>query len=327
MPEPSAADLQALALRLARTAEAQGAGFAGELADILARIERRLPVLLERALAGRVAAASTAAQLGLLRRQLRQLLTEAGYDDLIDISLSAGLDATLATVAATSPAYRRMVAFSSRGRPGAFHATLRALIEVGRQDLLQQGAVLSQQLWRASARGYLGAQPASAILAELATILQRSQAHTATLYDTAVSTFQRVAVQTIVPVTSTVVGDNIPADAPLATGGDILPRPADQLYWYAGPADGLVRPFCREHLGKVYTRPEIDAMENNQLPNVFLTGGGYNCRHLWMPISRVSSLADLQGTDRRAPEVEAQLRATPPMRPRRRRRAPRRLSS
>lgn len=311
MAEPTAADLQALAVRLARTADSQGTRFAEELADILRRIERRLPGLLASARDGRVGAATTAARLALLRRQLRQLLTEAGYDDLLDVALASGLDASLRAIAATSPAYQRAVAFTSAGRDGAFQATLRALVEVGRQDLLQQGALLSQQLWRASARGYLAAQPPHVILEDLAHILQRSHAQAATLYDTAISTIQRVTVQTIVPLRTEVVGPDAPERPPLATAGDILPRPADQLYWYAGPADALVRPFCREHLGKVYTRAEIDALDNGQLGNVFLTAGGYNCRHLWMPISRFSELAALQGTGERAPEVAAQMSTVP----------------
>lgn len=54
-------------------------------------------------------------------------------------------------------------------------------------------------------------------------------------------------------------------------------------YRYSGPTDLLERAFCR-HLtsgNKNYTREEIDAMDNGQLDNCFLTGGGFNCRHQW----------------------------------------------
>lgn len=58
-------------------------------------------------------------------------------------------------------------------------------------------------------------------------------------------------------------------------------------YRYAGPNDALVRPFCMRCLrqvlaGKLWTRAEIDALDNGQLPGVFLTCGGYNCRHQWL---------------------------------------------
>lgn len=55
---------------------------------------------------------------------------------------------------------------------------------------------------------------------------------------------------------------------------------------YAGPSsnDPVIRPFCQrlmrltEH-GKTWTREQIDHMSNGQLPNVFVSCGGYNCRH------------------------------------------------
>jgi hypothetical protein len=59
---------------------------------------------------------------------------------------------------------------------------------------------------------------------------------------------------------------------------------------------------AEEHVGKVYTRAEIDAMDNGQIDNVFLTGGGYNCRHVWMEVSKFSELQDYVDTDQR-PEV------------------------
>jgi hypothetical protein len=71
--------------------------------------------------------------------------------------------------------------------------------------------------------------------------------------------------------------------------------------------DALVRPFCREHLGRVYTRDEIAELDNGQLPNVLLTGGGYNCRHVWTEISAFSALAALHGTAGRMPEIADQL--------------------
>jgi len=57
-------------------------------------------------------------------------------------------------------------------------------------------------------------------------------------------------------------------------------------YGYFGPLDKLNRPFCREHRqdtidGKSWTRAEIDQMSNGQIPNVFISAGGWRCRHTW----------------------------------------------
>lgn len=61
--------------------------------------------------------------------------------------------------------------------------------------------------------------------------------------------------------------------------------PAQELHYrYSGPVDKLERPFCR-HLTTVdkgYSREAIDKMSNGMLPNVWLTCGGWNCRHQWI---------------------------------------------
>ncbi|SRR5579872_1136279 len=61
--------------------------------------------------------------------------------------------------------------------------------------------------------------------------------------------------------------------------------PEEELeYVYSGPDDSITRPFC-EHLlkaAKSYTRAKIDQMSNGQIPNVMISGGGFNCRHTWL---------------------------------------------
>jgi hypothetical protein len=55
-------------------------------------------------------------------------------------------------------------------------------------------------------------------------------------------------------------------------------------YIYLGPVDGLIRPFCMARVGNVYTKEEILDMDNGQIDNVLMTGGGYNCRHKWVAV-------------------------------------------
>lgn len=57
-------------------------------------------------------------------------------------------------------------------------------------------------------------------------------------------------------------------------------------YVYDGPDDRLTREFCHRlksdmQSGRSWTKAEIEAMDNGQLPNPFLSCGGYNCRHQW----------------------------------------------
>jgi hypothetical protein len=66
---------------------------------------------------------------------------------------------------------------------------------------------------------------------------------------------------------------------------DGLPEGAVR-YRYEGPRDKLTRPFCLRMLSrsasKPLTRDQIENLDNGQLPNPFITGGGYNCRHQWV---------------------------------------------
>ena len=66
-----------------------------------------------------------------------------------------------------------------------------------------------------------------------------------------------------------------------AATGDADASAGETMYFrYAGPpAD---RAFCRTHLGGVYTRTEINSLDNGQGLDVALYMGGYNCRHRWV---------------------------------------------
>lgn len=55
-------------------------------------------------------------------------------------------------------------------------------------------------------------------------------------------------------------------------------------FQYFGPVDSLTRPFCARYAGKVLTKDEIQKLDNGQTPNPLITGGGYNCRHEWIPV-------------------------------------------
>jgi hypothetical protein len=52
-----------------------------------------------------------------------------------------------------------------------------------------------------------------------------------------------------------------------------------------GPVDGITRRFCGLLVNKVWTREEINRMNNGQdSVSVFVTHGGYNCRHHWQAV-------------------------------------------
>jgi hypothetical protein len=100
-----------------------------------------------------------------------------------------------------------------------------------------------------------------------------------------------------------------------AKGYDEIQRTqsAKLRYSYYGPDDKLTRRFCQVLIesGRTYTRAQIDAMSNGQLPNVFITAGGYNCRHQWALSAEAPSTKgkDLRSATTVRREIEATARA------------------
>ena len=56
-------------------------------------------------------------------------------------------------------------------------------------------------------------------------------------------------------------------------------------YLYTGPRDGVTRKFCSELVNKVVSESQMKRLNNNQGLSVVTSGGGYNCRHSWSPVS------------------------------------------
>lgn len=273
MAEPQYQPLLSAAERQADVAESLGRSFARELVTVQRDAERELRRLLLAAADGRRTAVALAARGLKLRRELRDTLEAAGYDDLAASASVSGLDRMARAIEATRLA-ARVSAFTT------IDATrIAALKELARIDLLQQGDEVAIALWRSLVQGLYAQRKTNDILDDLATALDKELSEVQTLYDTMTSVFGRQVEQ-------------------MKSTGD-----ADELFAYIGPADAKARPFCRQHLGKVYTRAEIDDLDNGQLPNVFLTAGGFNCRHSFVAISKFSELADLHGTDERIPEI------------------------
>jgi hypothetical protein len=70
-----------------------------------------------------------------------------------------------------------------------------------------------------------------------------------------------------------------------------------ERWTYEGPDDEVTRPFCERlveeaNAGTTWTRDEIDALDNSKdnggagagPGSAFEQGGGWNCRHAWIPV-------------------------------------------
>ena len=265
------------AARTAQVVDTISRRFARELATVLQDVERQLAPLLADAAVGSATAIVKAARANRTRKAIQQALVEAGYPDLVDTATQTPMDDVAAAVLAA-----RKVAGLDAVISDSIRTRLEALQALYAQDLLEQGDVVSRALWQATVRGVFSARPTTRIVEDLQEVLDASAPAIRTLYDTSLSIYGR-------QVEALQAGNN-----PTAT------------FAFMGPADQKNRPFCRDHVGKVYTRARIDEMDNGQTPGkpVFLLGGGWNCRHTWMEISKFSELQALVNTGERIPELQ-----------------------
>lgn len=210
------------------------------------------------------------------REQLATWLEQEGFLDLLTRVLGEPFDELAESVFASS----RVAADAAK--LASFTDTLSALKELRLADLLDVSDDIGRELSKIVFEGMVGLRPVDALVLDIADRLELTQRQARTIYDTGISTFARQVEQ-------------LHAD-----GTD------DELFVYVGPFDEKNRDFCEERVGKVFERQAIDEMDNGQLPDVFLTGGGYNCRHTWKRVSVLDDeLRELAKTGARVPEIDA----------------------
>jgi hypothetical protein len=263
--------------KLARVADEVSAAYATELGRVLRDLERELRRLALDAMDGGKTALSRAVRAAKLRKQIQTALREAGYERLAESATGRSLDRMVLQLEQLRGA-AKLAQFTTSDM-----TRILALKELAKLDLLGQGQSIAHAVWRTFASGLFSMRPINDLLDDLADALDAELYEARTLYDTTVNVFARQV--------------------------ESMKSTPEDVYAYIGPADTKLRPFCHDRVGKVYTKAAIDAMDNGQLPNPFLTGGGYNCRHSWIALSKASELRDLAGTDQRVPEVEAQLQS------------------
>lgn len=267
------ARLIARARRVADAGDTLSRAFALELARVWRDAERELRRLLTTVRPDSLTGAITATRAVVLRDQVRSVLRDAGYDALVAGATQSGAETlVLAHLGAAEVAEIAALTQTSQG-------TLEALRRIAVTDLFAQGDEVAHALWRSLVQDVFTTRPAQDILDDLADALDREEAAVRTLFDTQMSIYGRQ----VEAVATQDLGD-------------------EQPYLYVGPADNVTRPFCLQHLGRVLTRREIERLDNGQLPNPFLTGGGYNCRHSWLAVES-QELREMAGTTRRIPEI------------------------
>jgi len=276
------ATLQSGAVREARLQDALVQTFADELEQTVVLLNARIRRLLRQLDSEDGRVKTTARNLGravAMRESLLGALEDAGYTGLLRTAVDEPLDRLAAEVLKTN----RLAGVAASTDTFAVES-LAAFKDLRLAQLLDLADDTASAVWRSVLDGVTGARPVDDLLDDVADVLDASLSSARRVYDTAVSTYaQQVAL------------------------GHTSGAP-DEVFVYVGPVDSVARKFCVDRVGKAYTRADIDEMDNGQLPNTLMTRGGYNCRHLWRRVSVLDQdVLDLEGTDQRLPEVEAQL--------------------
>lgn len=266
MAETPEAAGDAIAVR----SEQLGANFARLLANVLKAADRALRPVLQDAIAGDRTATIRAARGVILRSDIRQALRDAGFDDLARTASEAAVEAMAVEVMKTRTAQgvAKMVKPSQQ--------RIAALAALGEANLLGTAEDITTALVQAVSVWAFTVTDPNRILEVLADVTDTEFTKVQTLFDTQTSIYGRQ----IEAVATENLGPN-------------------QAFLYTGPVDGRTRDWCLDRVGKVYTRAEIERMDNGQLPNPFLTGGGYNCRHSFLAVAS-DELTALANTGQRA---------------------------
>lgn len=266
MAETPEAAGDAIAVR----SEQLGANFARLLANVLKAADRALRPVLQDAIAGDRTATIRAARGVILRSDIRQALRDAGFDDLARTASEAAVEAMAVEVMKTRTAQgvAKMVKPSQQ--------RIAALAALGEANLLGTAEDITTALVQAVSVWAFTVTDPNRILQVLADVTDTEFSKVQTLFDTQ----------------SSIYGRQITALSTENLG-------PSQPFLYTGPIDGRTRDWCLSRVGKVYTRAEIEQMDNGQLPNPFLSGGGYNCRHTFIPVVS-DELTALVGTGRRS---------------------------
>lgn len=134
-----------------------------------------------------------------------------------------------------------------------------------RADLVQRLVRVARDASTVVTRGVFTSQQVGEVASEIREVVDAASDQLRTLFDTSLMEYTQ-----------------------MVTAGAAQPSDA---FLYSGPIDARIRPFCASKVARVWTRDVIDQMDNRQLPNTFLTRGGYNCRHQWRPVREPALVA------------------------------------
>lgn len=235
--------------------DAVARAFRRTITEIADSTERKLIALLADP-ASALQSAREIQNLLYLQEEIRKQLIDAGYYRLAErfvVMFDDTRALTLQAVEAVGVDTGRIAPFNEAALHGLRSLTLQEMAHLGDQAVFEIArAVILSTLH--------GGDRARAIERIRAALDANLKNHASTYFDTSLSAYDR----------------ELHWQAYRASGIDRMT--------YVGPDDLKTRRFCAMRVDKTFTLREIDEMDNGtRLLPVSRYGGGWNCRHIWMP--------------------------------------------
>ena len=190
-------------------------------------------------------------------QNIRALLRAAGYDDLVDrLSVESAhmLDVMQERLRAT-------------GLPAEFVTPnpdqVAALIDIDHADMEFYGLEISHKIEQSLRRSVLAGQTIEEATDSIETALTAASLNPSNAYTLANTSLLDLNQR----------AQNMAAE----TGGA-------EWWVYLGPDDDATRPFCQALIDTRFSRDMIGALDNQQIPDAFVSRGGWNCRHQFLAI-------------------------------------------
>ena len=221
---------------------------------------------------------------GLVKNEIFLALSSLDMEEFImrDIGLSADIDILMARY--QSGVLANMEMFGSVTEP-----MLQSLVSMDKATFIKQAGYQANLIKQELGRKILGGATETEMLNSLKNIVRPDQAKT--LVNTSLNTFSRTV------------------NAQMAES-----LPASQRYVYEGAIDDRTRDICLQMASEgELTMDEIES----SYPGSFQDGGGYNCRHRWIPIeASTPSLLNKSGANQKIESLQSQGKWGTPQTPR-----------
>ncbi len=221
---------------------------------------------------------------GLAKNEIFLALSALDMEDFIlnDIGFGADIDNLIARYQTGILANMEM--FGSVTEP-----MLQSLVAMDKATFVKQAGYQANLIKQELGRKILGGATEAEMLSSLKTIVRPDQAKT--LVNTSLNTFSRTV--------------NVQMAESL---------PATQKYVYEGAIDDKTRDICLQMASE--GEMTFENIESTY-PGAFQDGGGYNCRHRWIPIeAKTTTLLDKSGANQRIESLQSQGKWSTPQTPR-----------